>query len=241
MLCGADTVAAGLVYATRIVELVGCEVRWEVSEGSVVPAGRSLGTVSGDLAGVLLAERPMLNVLQRACGIARAARRHVQALRGTGCRVLHTRKTAPGLRLFDVHAALAGGAGLHRLGLESVVMIKDNHWVSPVVRSEGLVVVIEEARRRGVPAVHVEVETVRQVEEACRAGADRLLIDNRDLAEFAELVSIAKRLAPQVQIEATGGITLDNVRAYAEAGADFVSVGALTHSVAAAELSLEID
>lgn len=231
---------AGLVYAGRVAELAGCEVAWEVSEGNEVGAGASLGTVAGDLSRVLLAERPMLNMLQRACGIARATRRCVEAVQGTGCRILHTRKTAPGLRLFDVHAALAGGAGLHRLGLGRIVMIKDNHWVSPAISSGGLAGVIAEARRRNVLAVHVEVESREQVEEACRAGADRLLIDNRDPAEFGELASFARRSRPDVEVEATGGVTIDNVRAYAVAGADFVSVGELTHSVRAAELSLDV-
>jgi len=236
----AAAVAAGLRYAGEIARLAGCEVRWEVSEGGVVAAGEVLGVVSGDLSGILRAERPMLNVLQRACGIATATGRHVDAVAGTGCRILHTRKTAPRLRLFDVAAVLAGGGQEHRLGLDRVVMIKDNHWEALRARNGDLSAVVAEARRRGVAAVQVEVETEEQVDLACRAGANRLLVDNRTAAEFAALAGRARALRPDIEIEATGGITLDDVRTYAEAGADFVSVGALPHSVRAVDVTLEL-
>jgi nicotinate-nucleotide pyrophosphorylase (carboxylating) len=164
----------------------------------------------------------------------------VHAVDGTNCRILHTRKTVPGLRVFDVHAVLVGGGELHRLGLDRVVMVKDNHWSALGQTADRLQAMVADARSRGVEAVYVEVESEDQVKLACKAGADRLLVDNRSPEEFGRLAELARRLAPAVQLEATGGITLENVRAYAEAGADFVSVGALTHSVKAVEVSLEV-
>ena len=233
-------IAACLDYASEVASRAGCHVRWSVAEGDRVAPNGTLGTMTGEVTTILRAERPMLNLLQRACGIATATRRFVDAVSGTRCRVLHTRKTAPGLRIFDVAAVVAGGGHVHRLGLDQVVMIKDNHWVALEAQRTDIIAVIEEARRRGVIAVQVEVETETQVETACRAGADRLLIDNRSPQEFRKLADLARRQAPDIELEATGGITLDNVSAYADAGASFVSIGALTHSVLAIDLTVEM-
>jgi nicotinate-nucleotide pyrophosphorylase (carboxylating) len=236
------TVAAGLAYAGAVAREAGCDgVEWKVDEGEAVPASAVLGAMRGDLTAMLRAERPLLNLLQRACGIAAATRSFVDAVAGTRCRVLHTRKTAPGLRSFDIRAVLAGGGALHRVGLERVVMVKDNHWVALGRAGRSLEQVCREARERGAQAVQIEVESAAQVEAACRAGADRLLIDNQPPETFAELVKLARGLAPEIEIEATGGITVEAARAYADRGADFVSIGALTHSVAAADLTLEIE
>ncbi len=236
------TVAAGLAYAEAVAREAGCgSVEWAAEEGEAVGAAAALGAVRGDLGAMLRAERPMLNLLQRGCGIAAATRRFVEAVGGTPCRVLHTRKTAPGLRGFDIRAVLAGGGMLHRIGLEQVVMVKDNHWVALQRAGRSLEQVCREARERGAVAVQVEVESTAQVEEACRAGADRLLIDNQPPEAFARLAELARRLVPQIEIEATGGITLDSARAYAENGADYVSVGALTHSAQAADLTVEVE
>lgn len=237
---GEEVTVAGLHYAAAVAREVACEPEWTVCDGDIVGAGESLGVIRGDLGAILRAERPVLNLLQRACGIATETRRFVEAVAGTGCRVLHTRKTAPGLRAFDVQAVLAGGGQLHRLGLERVVLIKDNHWPVLAQRTGGLASVCDDARRRGVAAIYVEVEFEAQVESACHAGVDRLLIDNQPPEAFRRLADLARRLSPQIEVEATGGITLDNVPAYAESGADFVSIGALTHSVRAVDLALEL-
>ena len=236
------TVAAGLAYAEAVAREAGCGgVEWKVEEGEAVPAAATLGAMRGDLTAILRAERPLLNLLQRACGIAAATRCFVAGVAGTRCRVLHTRKTAPGLRSFDIRAVFAGGGALHRVGLERVVMVKDNHWVALGRAGRSLEQVCREARERGAQAVQVEVETAAQVEAACGAGADRLLIDNQPPETFAELVKLARRLAPEIEIEATGGITVEVARAYADRGADYVSIGALTHSAPAADLTLEIE
>jgi nicotinate-nucleotide pyrophosphorylase (carboxylating) len=211
-----------------------------VSDGAALGSGDAVGTVRGDAGTLLRVERPLLNMLQRACGIATATRRYVAAVAGTNCRILHTRKTAPGLRLFDVAAVLAGGGQLHRLGLDRIVMLKDNHWELLQAAGRDLAAIVKDARRHGALAVQIEVESGEQVDAACGAGADRLLIDNRSPEEFRDLATRARSHVPTIEIEATGGITLDTVRAYAAAGAEFVSIGALTHSVRAADLTLEV-
>jgi nicotinate-nucleotide pyrophosphorylase (carboxylating) len=232
-------VAAGLHYAETLARLTGCAVRWDVSEGDEV-APRRIGTLEGTLAGLLRAERPFLNLLQRAGGIASATRTCVHAVAGTHCRVLHTRKTAPGLRLFDAAAVVAGGGGLHRLSLAATVLVKDNHWAALRESGGTLRDALARARREGALECQVEVESEAQVEEACSAGADRLLIDNRPPDVVHAWAERARALRAGVWIEASGGITPANVRAYAEAGADFVSLGMLTHSVRAPDIALKI-
>ena len=234
-------VVAGSAYADAVAKLSDCgPLHWATTDGDVVPAGCVLATLTGDLAKILYAERTLLNFLQRACGIATATRAFVDALEGTGCQVLHTRKTAPGLRVFDVYAVLAGGGGQHRISLASAVLVKDNHWHVLERGKTSLRAACDAARTRGVAGIFVEVENLYQVRTACEAGATRLLVDNQDLLEFKKLATAAREARPDVEIEATGGMTLDTARAYAESGAGFLSVGGLTHSVVAADVALEI-
>ncbi len=232
-------VVSGLLYAETTARAAGCSVTWSVREGHAVEPG-VLGRIRGDLATILRAERPVLNILQRACGIATVTSEFVRVLAGTPCRVLHTRKTAPGLRFLDVAAVVAGGGAIHRLDLAHTVMIKDNHWRALQREGRSLGDALASARSRGALACQVEVESEAQVTEACRAGADRLMIDNQTPETVAKWSKLARGLAPSIAIEATGGITLENARAFAEAGSDFVSVGALTHSVKAADIALEL-
>jgi nicotinate-nucleotide pyrophosphorylase (carboxylating) len=166
---------------------------------------------------------------------------YMDAVEGTGTKILHTRKTAPGLRLFDVHAVLAGGGSAHRLDLSHEMMVKDNHWRALEETGVALARVIREARERGVVRFHVEVESAAQLETACHAGATRLLIDNQVPEIVRAWTRIARSLSPTIEIEATGGIDLTNVRSYAEAGVDYISIGALTHSPKAADVGLEIE
>lgn len=233
------SVVSGLLYAEATMRAAGCTVAWSVKEGDQVDPG-PWGRVKGDLAAILRAERPALNLLQRAAGIATATREYVRALAGTACRVLHTRKTAPGLRFLDIAAVVAGGGVIHRIDLAHTVMVKDNHWRALDREGRGLSEALSQARSRGAVACQVEVESETQVVEACRAGADRLLIDNQTPARVESWGRVARALAPLIAIEATGGITLANAREYALAGADFISVGALTHSVRAADIALEL-
>lgn len=232
-------VVSGLIYAEATARAAGCSVAWSVRDGEATEPG-VIGRIRGDLAAILRAERPVLNILQRACGIATATRQYVTLLEGTRCRVLHTRKTAPGLRFLDVAAVVSGGGAIHRLDLAHTVMVKDNHWRALAREGRSLAEALNAARARGAVACQVEVETEAQVVEASRAGADRLLVDNQTPATVGSWAAVARALAPMIAIEATGGITLANARAFAEAGADFISVGALTHSVQAADISLEL-
>jgi nicotinate-nucleotide pyrophosphorylase (carboxylating) len=233
-------VVAGAAYADAVAGACDCRIEWRAAEGRKVAAGKVIGVVQGPLGRILRAERPMLNLLQRACGIASTTRAYVDAVAGTECRILHTRKTAPGLRELDVAAVLAGGGARHRLDLSHEVMVKDNHWQALRMKGNTLSAALADGRRRGIASLQVEVESEAQLEEACAAGATRLLVDNQSPATVRAWGTRARALAPGIEIEATGGITLANVRAYAEAGADFVSIGALTHSVTAADIGLEV-
>jgi nicotinate-nucleotide pyrophosphorylase (carboxylating) len=233
-------ILAGREYATAVARACGCSIDWNVEDGYDVRAGSTIGLVAGELRGILRAERPLLNLLQRGSGIANATRAFVQALEGSECRVLHTRKTAPALRALDIAAVLAGGGQRHRADLAHAVMVKDNHWHALAREGGQLENVLAEARQRGVKALYVEVESVEQLDTACAAGASRLLVDNQSPSTLRTWVARARQRSPGVEIEATGGITLENARAYADAGANFISIGALTHSVRAADIALEI-
>jgi nicotinate-nucleotide pyrophosphorylase (carboxylating) len=231
-------VLAGTTFADAVAAACRCSIEWKLKEAAVVPPGTRIGVITGELAQILRAERPMLNLLQRASGIATVTRAYVDALRGTGCRILHTRKTAPGLRALDVAAVLAGGGQQHRTDLAHQVMVKDNHW--QMLGRDGLGKALREAKAKGATGLYVEVESVEQLEIAIKAGASRLLIDNQSPKTVGDWAARARALSPDIEIEATGGISMSNVRDYAEAGADFVSIGGLTHSVRAADLAIDI-
>ena len=233
-------VLAGAAFADAVARACECRVEWRAPDGRRVPAGTVVGLVHGRLGRMLRAERPLLNVLQRACGIATATRAYVEAVAGTRCRILHTRKTAPGLRALDVAAVIAGGGARHRLDLSHEVMVKDNHWQALRIEGSSLAAAMARGRAQGIASLQVEVESMEQLEEACAAGATRLLVDNQLPETVRAWAARARELVPAIEIEATGGIQLGNVRAYAEAGADFVSIGALTHSAVAADLGLEV-
>jgi nicotinate-nucleotide pyrophosphorylase (carboxylating) len=233
-------ILAGTTWAAAVARQTGCTIHWTASEGATLPPDTVIGELLGSFPAVLRAERPLLNLLQRACGIANETARYVAAVAGTPCRILHTRKTAPGLRLFDVCAVLAGGGALHRLDLAHTVMVKDNHWQALERGGRSLAEALNAARAREIAGCQVEVESVEQVDRATAAGASRLLIDNQTAETVRQWAARARASRPGIEIEATGGIDLSNVRAYAEAGADYISIGALTHSVRAADVGLEI-
>ena len=233
-------VLSGAAYADAVAKACRCAVTWNTPEGSRVATGSNVAIVKGKLRDILRAERPLLNLLQRASGIATATRAFVDAVEDTGCRILHTRKTAPGLRALDIAAVIAGGGMAHRTDLAHEVMVKDNHWRALARDGGRLDQALSKARQQGVRALYVEVESMEQLEMACAAGATRLLIDNQSPETIRKWAAVARQRSPGIEIEATGGITLDNVRAYALAGADFISVGALTHSVRAADIALEV-
>jgi nicotinate-nucleotide pyrophosphorylase (carboxylating) len=232
-----DLVLSGLDVARAVFEVVDPALSFErrVAEGDRVGAGTALGSVAGAARSLLSAERVALNFLQRLCGVATLTRRFVDAVAGTRARIRDTRKTTPLLRTLEKRAVEAGGGTPHRSGLDSGVLVKDNH-----VRLAGGVA---EATRRArslaarVP-VEIEVDSLSQVEPALGAGADMLLLDNFAPDDVHRAVAL---IAGRVPVEVSGGIRLENVRAFAEAGPDFIAVGALTHSAPAADISLEIE
>jgi nicotinate-nucleotide pyrophosphorylase (carboxylating) len=233
-------VLSGVPYADGVASACGCRIEWTAAEASSVQPNTAVGVVRGEMRNILGTERTLLNFLQRASGIATATRRFVDAVQGTPCRILHTRKTAPGLRALDIAAVIAGGGWPHRADLSHEVMVKDNHWQALARSGIGLDRALGQARQRGITALYVEVESAEQLELACSAGATRLLVDNQSPATLRKWGDRARSLASGMEIEATGGITLENVREYAEAGADYISIGAITHSVQAADLALEV-
>lgn len=205
------------------------------AEGQEVWAGTLLAEISGSLKSILIAERTALNLLQRMCGIATATRAFVRAVAGTEARILDTRKTAPGLRFLDKYAVRIGGGQNHRFALYDGVLIKDNH----IAAAGGITEAVRRARR-GVAhtlKIEVEVRNLAELEEAIAAGADVIMLDNMSTDDMKTAVAAS---AGKVPLEASGNVTLDNVRAIAATGVNFISVGALTHSVQAADISLLI-
>ena len=241
LLAKSECVVSGLAAARRVFELLDSSVSWrpEVRPGDRVGAGSTLAAVSGNARALLTGERVALNLLQRMCGIATETRRFADAVAGTRCRIYDTRKTAPGLRAFDREAVRDGGGVNHRDTLAAMVLIKDNHRRL----AGGVGAAIAKARAfapAGMP-VEAEVESEAELREALAAGADQILIDNQTPETVARWTAIARTRVPPPWIEASGNMRLETVRAYALAGPDCVSVGALTHSVRAADISFEIE
>ena len=230
-------VVAGLDIARRVFARLDdrCRVNFMVEEGALVAAGQEFGVVEGPYRALLTGERTALNFLQRLSGIATASRQAAELLAGTNCQILDTRKTTPGWRVLEKAAVRTGGAHNHRFGLFDGVLIKDNHIAA--------VGSIAEAVRRARQATHhlirveVEVEDMAQVDEALAAGADVLMLDNMSLEQMREAVA---RIQGRARTEASGGIRHDRLRAIAETGVDFISMGAITHSARAVDISLNV-
>jgi nicotinate-nucleotide pyrophosphorylase (carboxylating) len=233
----AEGVLAGLRVAEKVFERVDPDVRWHAhaDEGEWREPGL-LAELAGSAASILAAERVALNFLGRLSGIATLTARFVQAVEGTGVRILDTRKTTPGLRALEKDAVRAGGGVSHRDGLYDAILVKENHatLAGGVPVAARLAV---EGARPGVP-VEVECATLDDVAGALDAGVPRLLLDNMSLAELSAAVALSSGRA---ELEASGGITLETVRAVAETGIDFISVGALTHSAPALDVSLLLE
>ena len=228
-------VVAGLVAAEAVFRALDSEIEFErlVEEGETLAGPTAVARVSGSLRAILTGERTALNLLGRLSGIATLTRRYVDAVSGTGVAILDTRKTTPGLRALEKHAVACGGGRNHRFGLDDGVLVKDNH-----LRAAGSVrAAVGRLRAATDLSVEVECDTLEQVEEALDAGADAILLDNMSLADLRAAVALADG---RVRLEASGGITLDTVRAVAETGVDEISVGALTHSAPSLDVSLEL-
>jgi nicotinate-nucleotide pyrophosphorylase (carboxylating) len=228
-------VVCGLGVAEAVFRALDPDLRFEplVDEGTSVPGGTAVARVTGPERAILTGERTALNFLARLSGIATLTRRYVDAVAGTRAAILDTRKTTPGLRALEKHAVVTGGGRNHRFGLDDGVLVKDNH-----LRAAGSVATAVERLRSATPLpVEVECDTLEQVSDALTAQADAILLDNMSLDELRAAVELARVRA---RLEASGGVTLDNVRAIAETGVDEISVGALTHSARSLDVSLEL-
>ena len=233
----ADVVAAGIdVFRETFLAVdEGLSFTAFVSDGEQVKKGAVMAEIRGNLQSILMGERVALNLFQRMCGIATASRQFVEVVAGTKAKILDTRKTAPGLRILDKYAVRTGGAGNHRFALFDGVLIKDNH----IAVAGGIVPAIQRARAH-VPhtlKIEIEVRDMAELEAALAAGADIVMLDNMGLDEMKAAVAFVNGRVP---LEASGNVTLDNVRQVALTGVDLISVGALTHSVMAADISLMV-
>ncbi|MTJ80699.1 MAG: carboxylating nicotinate-nucleotide diphosphorylase [Telmatospirillum sp.] len=227
-------VIAGLTFAAEVVRRVVPEagVRLVVADGDAVPPGAVLAVLNGPAGGLLTAERTALNLLQHLSGIATLTRRYVDAIAGTGAVLLDTRKTIPGLRALAKYATRMGGAQNHRMGLYDGILIKDNH----IAVCGSLTEAVRRAKSATTHAVEVECDTLDQVAEAVEAGADIILLDNMTPPTLRQAV---RMVAGKARTEASGGVTLESIRAIAESGVDFISVGRLTQSAPAVDIGLD--
>lgn len=236
---------AGVVCGLPVVQAVFAAVdptltlKTKRAEGDRVEAGAVAAMVAGPARGILTGERVALNLLQRMSGVATVAACYVEAVAGTRARILDTRKTTPGLRALEKYAVRVGGATNHRFGLYDAVMLKDNHLAILAAQGLGLGDAVRHARAAVGPMVRVEVEVerVEQAAEAAAAGADMIMLDNMPPDQLRAAVAA---VAGRALTEASGGITLQTIRAVAESGVDFISVGALTHSARALDIGLDI-
>lgn len=210
----------------------------EIFDGVRLHKGQSIAVIRHNARVLLSCERVMLNVLQRLSGIATLTRKFVDAVHGTSAHILDTRKTVPGLRALDKYAVRCGGGQNHRLDLSDGVLIKNNH----IALAGGVTAALQKAikNRRGEQPIEIEVRTLGELEEALNNGAEAVLMDNMNVEEVRRGVERIRNHSRRIPIEVSGGIRLDNVRAYAETGVDYISVGALTHSPTAVDLSMRI-
>ncbi len=236
LLAKEDLVIAGLEIARRVFLTVDHHLNWEryVEDGARVKKGTEVAKVSGRFKSLLRAERTALNFLQHLSGVATLTAKFVEKVKGTKAQILDTRKTLPGFRALEKMAVRVGGGKNHRLGLYDRYLIKDNHLMGISIAEA-----VKRAKAANVNRVPIEVEIqgIDQIEEAIDASADILMTDNFSISDLKQAVG---QVAGRAKIEASGGINLENVRAYAETGVDFLSIGTLTHSARAVDLSLEI-
>lgn len=235
-------VLAGMPVVRRLIEQVGEGLRLEraLSDGAELEPGTEIGVVAGPCAAMLTAERTLLNFLQRLSGMATLTRRYVDAVSGTGAAILDTRKTPPGWRALSKYAVAVGGGTNHRMGLYDQVLIKDNHLAASGL-SAGEAVAAAKERTGGSMRVEVEVGSPGEARAAAEAGADIVMLDNMSAPEMREAVAAIRELGGETTIEASGSITLETVRAVAETGVDWISVGAITHSAPALDISLDVE
>lgn len=236
-----DGILAGLPVAEEVFRAVDPALVFEAraAEGGPLRKGDLIAVVSGSTRSILLGERLALNLLQRLSGIATRTRSFVDALEGLPTRLVDTRKTTPGHRLLEKYAVRIGGGHNHRFGLYDAVMIKDNH-----IKGAGGIAAAVQAARAGIPhtmKIEVEVESFPQLDEALAAGADIIMLDNMSVPDMTEAVKTIRSSAPHVIVEASGNVNLNTIRGIASSGVDVISVGRLTYSVNALDISLDLN
>ncbi len=245
-----DCVLAGIAAVQRIFEVFAdlegeshaypeVSIPQEIFDGVSLHRGEAVATIRHNARVLLSCERLILNLLQHLSGIATIAHKYALAVEGTEAKILDTRKTVPGLRLLEKYAVRCGGCFNHRLDLSDGILIKNNH----IDLGGGVQVAIERAlaNRKGEQPVEVEVRNMQELDEALKYGAESILLDNMTPIQTREAVARIRDEFPAMKIESSGGITLENVRRYAEAGVDYISIGALTHSARAVDLSMRIE
>jgi nicotinate-nucleotide pyrophosphorylase (carboxylating) len=236
-----DGIVAGIPAARAVFAEVDPSLRFEpkVEEGASITKGTLLATVEGSTRSILLGERLSLNLLQRMSGIATRTKQYVDALEGLPTRLVDTRKTTPGHRMLEKYAVRVGGGHNHRFGLYDAVMIKDNH-----IKGAGGILQAVQSARQLIPhtmKIEVEVEGFDQLHQALHAGADIIMLDNMDLPSMKQAVLLIREKAPHVVVEASGNVTLQTIKSIGETGVDVISVGRLTYSVAALDISLDLN
>lgn len=232
-----DAVLCGRAWLEEVFRQLdpGISVTWHAAEGASIAAGCTLCDLRGPARPLLTGERTALNFLQTFSAVATATRRYVDAVAGTGARILDTRKTIPGLRLAQKYAVRIGGGENHRIGLHDAILVKENH----IVAAGSISAAVREARRLSPQVLlEVEVETLEQAGEAFAAGVDRLLLDNFPPGRLSAAVRLRDAQAPQTRLEASGGVSLENIRSIAVTGVDYISVGDLTKNIRAVDLSM---
>ncbi len=236
----AHGVLAGLDPALAVFARLDPRVQMDVraAAGDTIQPGTVICEMNGPARAILTGERVALNFLQRLSGVATLTRRFVEAAAGSGARILDTRKTTPGWRTLEKAAVRHGGGSNHRRGLYDAVLVKDNHIAIAGSVTEA-VLRVQESNTRALPVI-VEVRDHDEVKEALAAGVDRLLLDNMDIDMMRDVVRLARGRKPKITLEASGNVTLERVRAIAETGVDFISVGAITHSATALDLALDV-
>jgi nicotinate-nucleotide pyrophosphorylase (carboxylating) len=232
----AEGVLAGLATVEAVFRALDADaaVTLNANDGDVVKPGDVVAEVTASVIALLSGERTALNLMQRASGIATLTRRYVDAVAGTRAKIYDTRKTAPGLRMLDKYAVKAGGGENHRIGLHDMFLVKNNH----IDRAGSITAAVQRIRAKQMPQqIMVEVRDLRELDETLALAPDYILLDNMDLTQLREAVT---RTRGRIPLEASGGITLETIRGVAETGVDRISVGALTHSVTALDISMRI-
>lgn len=234
VICGLEVAEAVFLHLDAEIP----ELESGFNEGDEVEEGTVFATLKGYADVLLTGERVALNILQRMCGVATLTRQYVKAVEGTNAQIVDTRKTTPGLRLLEKYAVTVGGGKNHRMGLDDGVLIKDNH----IALAGGITEAVVAAKQKAghLHKIEVEISNWAQLREAIEAGADIIMLDNQTPDEAAKLVEMSRGMNPNVMIEASGGMDLDRVRSFAEAGVDLISVGRLTHSARAVDISFKI-